>query len=1521
MSRFPPSSSFGESHINGEAPGSRHTSQGSRMLAWRGGLDSQCEWVSESWVAFTGYTLERAGGDRWWALVHPDERETCRASYLESYASRRPFELEYRLCHYTGEYRLVLDAGMPVLGTDGTFSGYLGYCVDLSNHSQNDKAFDQLQDRYRAILHSMIDGVFGVDISGNTTFVNPAVTTILGWSPEDLFGKHMHTMIHHAHADGTVYDEELCPIVQTIQDGQARSVDTECFWRKDGRAIRVAYVCAPITDKKGRINGATVTFRDISEKVQAGEALQVAQEQLENMFHSVPAMIFYKDCSNRILRANWYAAVALGCSTQELEGKYLEDLLPLDAAEQYRADLEVIQTGRPKHGIIERYYNKACEERWAETDRIPYVGSAGQIKGVIVFSRDITDRKQAEHALRTAEAQFKAAFEVMSVGYAQANLSGHYIRVNRRFCEMTGYREDELLTMRIMDLTHPDDREKNEQEIKRIFKRESSGFRLEKRYVRKDGSIWWGDLTVNVCCDETGAPLWTMAVHYDVTDRKRVEAALRLSEERWQFALSASQDGVWDWDLESGTVYLSERYCEIMGYEPSEIVPTYERWISLIHPDDRHNVESAIQRHLDGQTNSFVCEYRVCTKEGNERWVFDRGKVMVKNDVGAPLRMVGTLTDITERKDLEVAFIEAQQRWAFAIEGSQDGVWDWEPDTNQAYFSARWKNMLGYAESEINNTYAGWKALVHPDDLGYDEDALRDYLEGRSSRYESRYRMRAKSGEYRWILGRGKIITRHPDGRPKRVVGTISDITEMVKAEAALRTSEERWQFALEGSQDGVWDWCPIDGQTYFSPRWKAIVGYTDAEIDNTYQTWRALIHPEDVAKTEQAVMDYLTGKSSAYATEFRMRTKGGNYRWILARGKIMERLPDGRPLRVVGTHTDVTDRKLAEEELRVSEERWKFALEGSESGVWDWHVDSDEVLFSPRWSQMLGYGSQKRGMSVQEWSQRVHPDDFTKATMEMQRHLRRETDIYVSEIRVKTSDGAYRWILDRGKVMTWSPEGRPLRVVGTHTDISFLKQLQESLIESQVQFTEAFRHAPIGMARIGVDGRWLKVNPALCKILEYSEQELLQMRFQDITYPDDLMTDVGYVLELLSGQRTFYKIEKRYITKSGRIVWVQRSVSYIPEIGGRSAYFISQVEDISARKQAEDSLRRSEAQFVSFMEHFQGFAWIKNEHGVYTYANEELMGTVGQLKGMDVSLVGNTDAQVALPELAQLAKGDQKVLRLMRPIQRVQEFGEGKAASVKLIVKFPLALNPEGLAQLGGWAIDITKRVRAEKALRKSQKRLKMFLEAREQLSRDLHDNSIQMLYALGMDLYRCQDLLQNETNRTSCVGLISLSVDRVNAVIQGLRMHLMDPSLVQRKSPEDVRGEIQQLLSQAEKAAGVAAVGDIALGALAMLTQTQVAELLAIIREGLSNVVRHAKARQCTVTLGEVEGGIALEIKDDGVGGAGVSRSRSGSSHGLRNMAARAKNIGASFALMSGKGAGTTVQVLVPKGVDYAS
>lgn len=1357
-----------------------------RALAWRGTADYQRSWLSDEWLAFTGLRLEQGIGTQWESAVHPDHRQVCREAFRRACASQAPFQVHYPLRHRSGEYRWVLDVAAPLLSDSESFSGYLGYTFDLSVWERAEKRANDLSRRYQSILESMSDGVFGIDREGKTIFINSAVTAILGWSEEDVLGKNMHDLIHHSHADRTAYAQHACPVFLTMQDGQTRAVDTELFWRKDRSPVRVAYLCTALRDEQGIVTGATVTLRDITEKVRAREAFDALREQQRMILDTVPAMILYVDSTQQIVRANHAAAALVGCGVQELEGLTLDDVFARPAGEGERGGSGRRALGEEHDKQRWHCVDRTGIERWVEVESVAYRGPDGQSNGHVLLGRELTLEKRMEQALLISERQFHAAFETMTVGFAEADLQGRYLRVNQQFCRMTGYSEHELLSMGYLDLTHPEDRGQNLEKIQEVMDGRAEWFRLEKRYLRKDGTEWWADLTVTVVRDPTGQPLWTMAVHYDVSERKQIEESLRLSEERWQFALTASNEGVWDWNVEAGQIYLSPRYSEILGYQVGEVEATYDRWVQAIVPEDRDRVLANFAQHMEGKTECFVGEYRVRHKDGHEIWVLDRGKVMVRSASGTPRRMVGTFTDITARKRLEAAFVESQQRW----------------------------------------------------------------------------------------------------------------------------------QFALEGSRDGVWDWNPVTGAAFFSSRWKAILGYEDAEVQNTYGAWKALVNPEHIQEVERTLSEYMAGQRPHYEVEFQMRAKGGAYRWILARGKIMERLPDGRPVRVVGTHTDITERRQMEESLRLSEQRWQFALEGSESGVWDWRRDTDEVFFSPRWGQMLGYGLEERGMSVAEWSTRVHPDDFVRATTAMEQYLRGETQQYVAEIRVKTHDGSYRWILDRGKIMTWSPDGTPLRLLGTHTDITFLKQLQESLVESQELFASAFMHAPIGKALLGIDGRWLKVNPALCRILEYSEEELLQLKFQDLTYPDDLTRDVELILELLAGRRQSYEIEKRYITKSGTSVWVQRNVSCVRGADGQPAYFVSQVQDISARKEAEERLRKSERQFSAFMNNLQGAAWIKSQTGAYVYANQRWARLATALTGKDESIVGKTDAQVFGVKTGRAkAKLDHQVLKSWQPSQKIERQQAKELSETHLVTRFPIVVEGSGEVQLGGIGIDISKRIKTQEALEKSRARLRVLLDRQEQMACDLHDNSIQMLYAVGMDLYDCELHLREESGIDKCHEILARLVGRVNDVIKGLRQHLVQRGLPVIKMPGEVQEEIEAMVAQANSSGKTQVTGNISPAAIKQLDYREAAQVSAIVREALSNVLRHANANHAHVVLQRVPKGVFLEIADDGKGRKISLEGTDSSKRGLRNMRMRAKKLGADFGIENVKPSGTTIWMVIPK------
>ena len=283
------------------------------------------------------------------------------------------------------------------------------------------------------------------------------------------------------------------------------------------------------------------------------------------------------------------------------------------------------------------------------------------------------------------------------------------------------------------------------------------------------------------------------------------------------------------------------------------------------------------------------------------------------------------LRDITERKRAQTALRDSEERLTLAFEGAREGVWDWNLETGAVFYSARWTQMLGYGADEVEPHVSAWERLVHPDDRERADRANESVARGAPT-YEAEFRLRHKDGHYVHVLSRGFPVRREPGGPVVRIVGTHLDLTDRIRAEAALRESEERLRLAFAGAQEGVWDWNLETGAVVYSPRWKEMLGYSDDEIRPHITAWEHLLHPDDRPRADQ-LHESITRGALTYEGEFRLRHKNGRYVHVLSRGYPVRREPGGPVVRIVGTHFDLTERKEVEDMLRRGQEKLELRV------------------------------------------------------------------------------------------------------------------------------------------------------------------------------------------------------------------------------------------------------------------------------------------------------------------------------------------------------------------------------------------------------------------------------------------------------------------------------------------------------------------------------------------------------------------------------------------------------------------
>jgi PAS domain S-box-containing protein len=273
---------------------------------------------------------------------------------------------------------------------------------------------------------------------------------------------------------------------------------------------------------------------------------------------------------------------------------------------------------------------------------------------------------------------------------------------------------------------------------------------------------------------------------------------LSLSNQRFELATQATSEIIWDWDLTNNQIYRSDNLRKILGYKNTNLINQDSFWTSKVHPDDIELVKHNLQQIFESEKNKIVQEYQIKKSDGTYIYVLDKGLV-IRNEKGKPIRMIGSTQDITTRKLAEIELEKQKQRLSNVIEGTRAGTWEWNVQTGETRFNEIWANLFGYSLEELDSINLDtWTDLIHPTDIIKSEKILEEYFSGKSKEYQAEYRMKHKNGTWVWILSRGKIFTWTPEGKPLMMFGTLVDISNLKNQEEEIRSTNQKLESANE---------------------------------------------------------------------------------------------------------------------------------------------------------------------------------------------------------------------------------------------------------------------------------------------------------------------------------------------------------------------------------------------------------------------------------------------------------------------------------------------------------------------------------------------------------------------------------------------------------------------------------------------------------------------------------------------------------------------------------------------------
>lgn len=1119
-----------------------------------------------------------------------------------------------------------------------------------------EKALEESRSRIREFVEMAQDPIFVVDPTGSFVAFNNAMCAATGYGHAELLRMNLFDLLSPRSSR-----EEARRLIDLSQGGPPGVLEF-ALARKDGQEIFMS-MTPHLVQRDGEVAGIEVLARDVTDRKRAERELRDLYGWLRAIHEATDEAILLTDLDLRVVHWNTRALDLFGKDSASMAGQTADALLRelagratdpkpiLRALEAYAEDPESVSDGTIRlQGVGGRAF-------WRMST--PVRNPAGELIGRLWTFREITDQQRVEEVQR-------AIYRIAQAANVAKDLPNLYASIHRIVGELMPAKNfyialhdpatDSLDFSYFVDEAEPPPaRAKAGRGLTEYVIRTGlpllvspEGFRelVSRGEVESVGppSVDWlgvplfvGDLVLGALVVQT----YTEGVRFSrqdqeiltfvsnqvaqVIERKRADEALRESEDRFRRLAENAPDLIYRVRLEPSRVfdYVSPASTGLTGYTPEEHYADPDLPVKMVHPEDRARFLAVLQ---DPPPSGEPVSVRLVRKDGTVIWTEHRNAV-IRDPGGKPVAFEGIVRDITAQVAAQEELRRSEERFRRLAENAPDLIYRYRTSEPRGfeYVSPAATSFTGYTpEEHYADPDLGLK-LIHPDD----RSIIEGMLSGSPPAGEPvLLRWIRKDGRILWTEQRN-IAVRDSGGKIVAIEGIARDVTARVESEREVRASEERFRLLAKATKDAIWDWDPETDTLVWGESIYEILGHDPEEVPPTGAWWDARIHPEDRERAVSTERRALYEGVGEWTLEYRVQRKDGFYALVLDRAFVL-RDAEQRPVRAIGSITDITERRKAEESLRrrdaamaavgfAAEEflrrsRWEDAvpevlrrlgeaLQVSRVWIFQNEVTPDGTLVTSQRFEWTAPGVSSQADNPAHWSYPVREGGFQRWAEILGRgdvirgHIRdfpdaEREELLAEDIRsicvVPILVGGSWWghvgFDECSRDREWTAhEIEVLKAAaGTLATAITRQQAEDALRESESRYRSLFETNPNPMWVYDMDTyRFLAVNEAAIKHYGYSPEEFLKMTIKDIRPAEDVPALERTVASTPPGYS--HAGLWRHRKKDGTIILVDIS-SHTLSFAGRRADLVL-VSDVTEREKAREALERSEAKFRAIFE------------------------------------------------------------------------------------------------------------------------------------------------------------------------------------------------------------------------------------------------------------------------------------------------------------------------------------------------